>query len=142
QLAKGNLTLKWWATTSYWGGAPPPPEVLKAANKSAAGIVQVNLDTGKIEMKQDDKLERPTSSGLQPLDKLPKDVQEVAKREKWQLGVVIGPRAYGKVEKAAQVKPGVFGGVQNFLVQAVDLKSGKLLWERVYEEQRIIPPPP
>jgi outer membrane protein assembly factor BamB len=140
QLVKGSLVLKWWAGSRYYGGAAPSPEVLKNATKDATGIATVNLETGKVEMKQDDKLERPSGSGLEPVAKLPKEVQEVARRENWQFGVVVGPRAYGQVQKAGGKV--AFGAVQNVLVQAVDLKTGKLLWERVYEEQRILPPPP
>jgi hypothetical protein len=141
QSAKGDLLLNWVARSRYYGGAAPNPEILKRTNKDASGIAKVTLESGKVEMlPADDKKE--TKSPYVEVAKLPKEVQEVARREQWQIGTVIGPRAYGKVQKAALGKPGAFGGMQTSLVQAVDLKTGKLLWERVYEEQRILPPPP
>jgi hypothetical protein len=44
-----TLWLSWEARAFYAGGAPPPPEIEKAARKEAAGVARIDLDTGKIE---------------------------------------------------------------------------------------------
>jgi hypothetical protein len=43
----------------------------------------------------------------------------------------------------ARASAGIFlGGSRSFWIQALDLNTKALLWERAYEEQRLIPPPP
>jgi hypothetical protein len=44
-----TMWLSWEARAFYAGGAPPPPKLEKAARKEAAGVVRVDLDTGKVE---------------------------------------------------------------------------------------------
>jgi len=51
-----TLFLSWEARAFYAGGAPPPPEVIKAAEKAASGVARVNLETGKIEPLDADKI--------------------------------------------------------------------------------------
>lgn len=141
KLVKGNLAVQWWAGSRYYGGAAPTPEIVKNSTKDASGEARINPETGKLELNVEDKMAPPSGAGYTEVAKLPKEVQEVAKREMWQLGTVVGSRAYGQVQKS-KGNPGAFGGVQIYLVQAVDLKTGKLIWERAYEEQQILPPPP
>jgi hypothetical protein len=52
---------------------------------------------------------------------------------------VVGPRAYYVVQTQ---KPGGFAGVITRTLKAVDLKSGKVVWDRGVESTKIIPPPP
>jgi hypothetical protein len=56
RVEKGAVDYVWQANAFYAGGAPPPPEILKAANKSAAGSVRVDLETGKVELLKDTDL--------------------------------------------------------------------------------------
>src|SRR5438105_2889882 len=90
-----------------------PGGVTDAAGKVGYCIAKVNLENGKMETLPGADRKEMKGPPFVEVAKLPKEVQEVAKRENWQVGVVIGPRAYGKVQKA-QGKPGGFGGVQNF----------------------------
>jgi hypothetical protein len=53
---------------------------------------------------------------------------------------VIGPRAYYVVQGPHTGPP--FGGVIPRTLHAVDLKTGKRLWERPLEGERLPPPPP
>jgi hypothetical protein len=137
-LAAGDALVRWNAGTYYFGGAAPSPEILAARNKNAAGIAKVNLESGKVELLKDDG--KPMPDGFVPVDKLPKEAQEVAQREGWPLGCVIGQRAYGLAQKEG--KPARFGSVQVHVIQAVDLMTGELLWERAFEEKQMLPPPP
>jgi outer membrane protein assembly factor BamB len=222
RLDKGNLLLKWQANSFYYGGAAPPPEIEKAARKSASGVAQVNLESGKVEALdadkfpsgpklpkelekvpnplvvgdkvmslaveqagQDQKLVRKAwdlASGkelepvtlmqgkaLSPLvggdgkhvavhqglvkEQLPQgdyawwvfDLEtgkEVAKfpYEEQTTGIsVVGPRAFYVVQSQ---KAGGFGGIINRTLKAVDLKSGKVVWDRPVESTLIMPPPP
>lgn len=144
RLVSGSVVLQWWAGSRYYGGARPTDEILKEATKDAAGETRVDVETGKIETKLNDKMATP-GTGLTDVAKLPKEVQEVAQKEMWQAGIVVGPRAYGLVVKnkgKANPGGGIFGGLQVHSVQAVDAKTGKVLWERAYEEHQILPPPP
>lgn len=140
-VAKGEVVLHWSAGSRYFGGAAPSEEILKQATKDASGQATVNVETGKTNQKMDAKTQAVAAVGFGDVEKLPKEVQEVAKREGWQAGKIVGPRAFGVVQKS-QGRAGGFGMLQVFLVQAVDLKTGRLLWERAYEEQRVLPPPP
>jgi hypothetical protein len=132
-LAKDTLIVRWWADEWSGGGARPPRRT-----NYAAGVARIHLNTGKVEMKRDDKMEAPTGTGLAEIQKLPKNIQEVAQRERWQAGVVVGQRAYGAVRRPASR---LFGRVKEF-VQAVEIKTGKRLWERQYDEYEIFAPPP
>jgi hypothetical protein len=138
QVQDGDVLVKWHAGTYYFGGAAPSPEILEARNKSAAGIAKVNLTSGKVEMLKDDG--KPLSDHFVPIDQLPKEAHEVAQREGWPFGCVIGQRAYGLAQKEG--KPVQFGSVVVAYLQAVDLMTGKLLWERPFEEKQMLPPPP
>ena len=55
---------------------------------------------------------------------------------------VLGPRAYYMVNgsRKGPPRPGLWETPR--VIKAVDLKSGKLLWERNLPPQRMIPPPP
>jgi len=53
---------------------------------------------------------------------------------------VIGPRAYYVVRGKPTGPP--FGGVIPRTLKAVDLKTGKRLWERPLEGEQLPPPPP
>ncbi len=89
-------------------------------------MAKVDLDTGKVQMLKDDNKPVPEGSGLQPVDKLPETVRAAAQREGWSVGCVIGDRVYGQVQK--QAEPLRFDSVIVTSIQAIDLKSGKLLW--------------
>jgi len=56
RLDKNGLFLTWEARAFYAGGAPPPPQVLKAAQMDASGVVQIDVDSGKIEALDGDKI--------------------------------------------------------------------------------------
>ncbi|MBY0526868.1 MAG: hypothetical protein K2R98_25975 [Gemmataceae bacterium] len=135
----GSLLLVYRASSRYYGGARPTEEILKAAMKDKAGEFRVDLKSGKIKELPGEP--KPSMIVLTKIDMLPKEAQETAKREGWQSAWVKGPRAYGRVEKM-EGKPMGFGGTQVLIVQAIDLQTSRLLWERPYEERRILPPPP
>ena len=140
RLAKGDLLLCWWASTRYFGGAAPTREIEAAAAKEASGIARIHVESGKVEALPGAE-RREMTSGFSEAAKLPQAVQAVAQREMWQGGAVVGPRAFGQIQKSKRT-PGAFGDVLISVIQAVDLKTGKILWERAFEEQRMLPPPP
>jgi hypothetical protein len=51
-----GLWLSWEARAFYAGGARPTPQIEKAARKEASGVARVDLDTGKIEPLDADKI--------------------------------------------------------------------------------------
>ena len=53
------LMIAWQADTFYWGGVPPSPERLKAAQKHADGVAQVNLCSNQVEMLETAKAPPP-----------------------------------------------------------------------------------
>ena len=53
---------------------------------------------------------------------------------------VVGPRAYYVLKGVPKGPP--FGGVLPRTLKAVDLKTGKRLWEQPLEGERLPPPPP
>ena len=144
RMEKDKLAVYWSVSSRYWGGARPTEEIIRAASKDASGVALIDLESGKIEAKTSDKPGGlPMTAGLVEIGKLPKDAQEIAKREGWQACATLEGRAFGKIQRTADGKKGfVFGGVQVHWIQALDLATNALVWERPYEEQRIIPPPP
>jgi len=137
---KGHLLLRWVAAARYYGGAAPSPEILKEATKDASGIARVSLDTGKVETRADEKKEFPVVGWVADLEKLPKEVRDIARRDGWQRASIVGPRAYGDIQKS-KGKPMPFG-TQLLSIQAVELKTGKVLWELTYAQKEVLPPPP
>jgi hypothetical protein len=49
QLDDNALRLEWRARTRYGGGAPPPQRIAREAASDAAGVVEVDLETGSVE---------------------------------------------------------------------------------------------
>lgn len=112
-LVSGSVVLHWRAGSRYFGGTRPTGEILKEATKDAAGEARVSLETGKFETKLDAKMAAP-GTGLFEVAKLPRELQEVAQKEMWQAGVVIGPRAYGQIVRnkaKGNLGGGIFGGL-------------------------------
>ena len=140
QLAGNVLLIHWSAGTSYYGGANPPPEVLQAATNRAAGIAKCALDTGTVEHLPES--EQPFApAGLTRVDQLPEKLREVASREHWHLGCVVGERAYGWVRESPDVAAGK-GGTVIDTIQCLDPATGQIAWQRSFEERHLKPPPP
>jgi hypothetical protein len=51
-----GLWLSWEARAFYAGGARPTPQIEKAARQEASGVARVDLDTGKVEPLDADKI--------------------------------------------------------------------------------------
>jgi hypothetical protein len=57
-------------------------------------------------------------------------VQAAAKKNSWSIGCLLGPRAYG-----------VRGSDKYYILQAADVKTGKVFWERPIREWVAEPQP-
>ncbi len=68
QVQGGRVRLYWSASARYAGGAPPPAQVAAAAAKQAAGAVEIDIETGRVETLGLDQLPP------RPAAKLPEDV--------------------------------------------------------------------
>jgi outer membrane protein assembly factor BamB len=135
RIVKGNLELNWSAYKSYFSGAAS-----SAGKKdTASGRARVDLETGKIEVLPAVKVEGPAEkksftyyftldSGTDFKD-FPVEVQALAKKNLWGTGSLVGPRAYGVPYQA-----GAFERKITDALQAVDIKTGEVLWERPIRE--------
>lgn len=134
QMIGGNLELDWSASAGYWGGLRPSAEQEKG--KTAEGRARVDLKTGKVEMLPAAKVEGtvgkerpafpPDFTYVRRTDEFkdfPVEVKAVAEKNGWTKGFLLGPRAYG-----------VRGADKNYVLQAVETKTGKVLWERPIRE--------
>jgi hypothetical protein len=70
-LDREQFYLAWEATAFFAGGPPPPPEIAKAANKHAAGVARVNLQTGQVTMLKADAASPPQRTLPAPLRQQP-----------------------------------------------------------------------
>jgi hypothetical protein len=68
QLDGHALRLEWTARTRYGGGAPPPQSVAREAARDAAGVVEVDLETGSVEHLTADHGAEPADARRPPLD--------------------------------------------------------------------------
>jgi hypothetical protein len=48
RVEQDAVLVVWQANAFYAGGAAPPPEILKAAQKEAAGVASIDMKTGKV----------------------------------------------------------------------------------------------
>jgi hypothetical protein len=136
RIVKGNLELKWWAQAGFWGGAFHTIEQAKGTTKS--GVAQVNLETGKVEMLAGEKLgplpeASPSGISLTPMDeaefkKLPAKAQEIAKQNSWSAAYLADGRAYGRRFRSE-------GGTDHEFIEAVDVQTGKVIWERLIRKE-------
>jgi len=112
------------------------PEVL-ARSSSSAGLAKVDLRSGRVALQAEAvEEETPSVKGGTPLDQLPPLVKELVAREKWQSAYVVGPRVYGQAD---------VGDPRHRVehrIQAVDVATGKLLWQRAFGEWSLPIPPP
>lgn len=139
-LVDGDLLVKWNAGTYYYGGAAPSPEILNARTRNATGMLKFNLESGKAETVDADR-EVLVPVDLLPFDRLPKDVQAFAKREKWLGGRVVGPRVFGYARRPGDAPLPSIEAIAHY-IQVLDAATGELLWEREFETQLILSPPP
>jgi hypothetical protein len=72
----GAVLLSWEARAWYAGGARPTPEIEKAARKEAHGIAEVDLKTGKVTMRDGEKVPMPD-------EVLPKNVEKLESAQYW-----------------------------------------------------------
>ncbi|MDB5309889.1 MAG: hypothetical protein JWO38_4091 [Gemmataceae bacterium] len=145
RIGGANLVaLDWWAQAGSWRGTFQSDAELKG--KTASGVARVNLETGKVEMLPAVKEDRELRSQWGPehglsldrdtnLKKLPAEVQAVAKRNNWRTAHLAGPRAYGWLPDSTYgLLPTGDRTGERESVQAVDAKTGKVLWERLVRE--------
>jgi len=140
RVVTGNLELNWSAYKSYFSGAA------SSAGKqaTASGRARVDLETGKIEVFPAVKGEEPAEKKSFPyhftlnsftLDSgtdfkdFPAEVQARAKKNLWGTGCLVGPRAYGVLYQT-----GAYERKITDALQAVDIKTGEVLWERPIRE--------
>ena len=136
-LVGGALHLHWTAATSQTWGTPPPPEVLKAWHRSATGLAVVDPRTGSVTMQSlPAEGEAPAAERGTPVDELPQRVREHARRDGWYFARLVGARAYGQSRKTEP------RGRVVHVLQALDLATGKLVWQRPIGEElrRALPP--
>ena len=127
-----DLHLHWSAGSYPYGGVRGA-----GSPRSTAGVAKVDLRTGKVELRTAEKEEEAQSAkGPTASEQLPPLVKELAAREKWQSAHVVGGRAYGQVDVSTAHDRVVH------MIQAVDIESGQLLWQRPIGERLTGMPPP
>jgi len=122
RVSRDVLTIHWWTCWRYWGGH---------LCETKSGLTSVCLKSGKflqMEHGRQESAVRP-EAGLTNKP-LPRELLEVAKRERWQAITIVGSRAYGLVHKVAKASPKVEASV----IQAVDLQTCRVIWQRAFEE--------
>ena len=80
--------------------------------------------------------EAPAAERGTPVDELPQRVREHARRDGWYFARLVGARAYGQSRKTEP------RGRVVHVLQALDLATGKLVWQRPIGEElrRALPP--
>ena len=87
RLEAQALVVAWEAHARYSGGAAPPREVLRQANREAAGTVRIDLDTGRAEAAAPESPGASLSAGtLRESDAPPSSPDVVWQTEPWQTG--------------------------------------------------------
>ncbi len=135
-VVDGRLRLKWHAMQR----SPIVGNPRIDSDRQTSGVAWIDLDSGEVEMLPDDETPAPTEE-RRAVSQLPASVQEVAKREHWQNGCVIGERVYGVVIKATASNDELSSS-QVEILQVVDIATGQLLWKRVIDERTVKLHPP
>jgi hypothetical protein len=123
RLRGDELLLVWQARAWYAGGAAPRPEIEKAARKSAGGVARIDIESGKVEMLEGDRV--PPG--------LPKEVPAGPG------SVKLGDRVYRIVDQPAG-KPGRPFERKRTL-EAADA-DGKTVWQHEIKAPVFLPPLP
>jgi hypothetical protein len=140
KLVKGELHLAWEARAWYAGGARPTREIEERARKHAAGVAVVNLESGKVTMKDAEKADTP---------KIPAELEKVTSSQyftgkDW----LTKPIVAGNTLAALEVKD-LGMQKQKMTLKRWDLATGKelpakelleskALWSRVQEDGRYL----
>jgi hypothetical protein len=66
RVHEGALYVGWQATAFYDGGPPPTEEMLKRAQKDAAGVARVDLESGAVAMLPAERFPAEAELGLPP----------------------------------------------------------------------------
>jgi hypothetical protein len=143
RLHKGELLLKWEAHAFYAGGAAPTPEIVKRAKKDASGVARVNLETGKVEMLEADKVPPEASP------KLPRELEGVVSQQYWTgRDWKKAPLVVGNTLCALAVSDSGGGTAKLTLkrwdlatgkeLEPVELLQGKSLWPQVSPDGRYL----
>lgn len=143
RLEEGVVIVRWSAGRHLpIGGACPDHRILDAYNRHRTGVVRVALDPWEMEALPDDReLASRESSGMLPIGELPVGVRETARRQRWECGRVVGERAYGLAHELTD-RVGS-RALQVHFVEAVDLRTSRLLWRRPFgPTMRDFGPPP
>jgi hypothetical protein len=141
-LVGGELHLHWTAARSYVGGTlycGPQREAREPQRQSATGLAVVDPRSGGVTMRSlSAEDEAPAADWGTRVDELPQPVKELARREGWFFARLVGARAYGQVRQS-EPRDGVpvhfAGGRVVHVIQAVDIATGKLLWQRPIGEE-------
>lgn len=130
----GGVRVQWSARLSYSGGPNRGPPYPKGSPDHAFGTLEMDLESCALRPLPNDGIGDALvfDEGV-PVRHLPAQVHEAAKLGQWESGRAIGGRAYGKCRRLVAGGSGA-RAKQVMFVQAVDLATGKLLWERSYEE--------
>lgn len=132
RLGEGGVRVEWSATRIYSGGANRGPPFPKGSLDHAAGAFEVDLESCEVKLLPFEA-DRVSFDEGRPLYELPAQLREIAQLGQWESGRVIGERAYGKIRRLEKGRNGA--AAKTFvLIQAVDPTTGKVLWERPYEE--------
>lgn len=123
------LLMDWEARSFYKGGAAPSQQVLQQESRIATGTVQIDLKTGHVALlaraAQPPQAEAPSPAPEPPVaDRNAREVQ------------IVGSRAYYLVSESTRA------GFMRTLLRAMDLASGRIIWELPLEERRITQRPP
>src|SRR5262249_9105983 len=130
----------WQARAWYAGGARPTPEIERRARKDAAGVARVNLENGRVEMLEPDKV--PPL----PVAKLPKELEKETSLQYWTGAswetkpLIVGDKVIALAKEQA-------GGQEKLLWKSwrtakpqepVVLLQGKALWPQITADRRYV----
>ena len=122
-----SAVIRWSARARYQGGAPPTAQVRESYEREAHGGARVDLETGAIEL-LDEEIDNAAAFAREAA----KSVAEADVLEQQE----IGDKRFQLVAQAET------DGTVKVLLRAIERKSGKMLWQSLLEEAPLRRPKP
>jgi hypothetical protein len=113
-----SLIIDWAAEGHYQGGAPPSARVRQAYEHAAHGAARVDLETGELEILDENKQTQDASPPQSP----PSPDPDVLEQQE------IGDKRFQLVAERGE------DSSVRTLLRAIDLKSGETAWETLIEK--------
>jgi hypothetical protein len=137
----GVLLLSWEAKAWYAGGARPTPEMEKAARKEAHGLAAIDLKTGKVKMREGEKV--PPADVV-----LPPGLEKVESAQYWtgsdwqKKPFVLGPKIVALTRKQVgneeELELQTWDRAKGKADPPLELLRGKSLWLQLGADKRYL----